>query len=190
MNLSITCPRLAGRVAYFLPNWKVLTQDQWVLQTVAGYHLELTEAPAQDMQSASSNKVFTREQEPDSLRGSGALVQRGSCRDTTLPKELRVPDFPSGKEGRGSETSDKLEGSQPIREGRALQDGGSSLTSRPPTATGLDGKDGLEGCIPSSAHPSRSSTSPHLPMGGENLQVSMPTFWPFSCTHAGCLQSC
>ena len=47
MNLSISCPRLAGRVAYFLPNWEVLTQDQWVLQTVADYHLQLTEAPTQ-----------------------------------------------------------------------------------------------------------------------------------------------
>ena len=48
MNLSITCLRLAGRVAYFLSNWEVLTQDQWVLQTVVGYHLELTEAPTQE----------------------------------------------------------------------------------------------------------------------------------------------
>ena len=47
MNLLIACPRLGGRVAYFLTNWEVLTQDQWVLQTVAGYHLELTEAPTQ-----------------------------------------------------------------------------------------------------------------------------------------------
>ena len=29
-------------------------------------------------QSASPNKMFTRGQEPDNLRGSGALVQRGS----------------------------------------------------------------------------------------------------------------
>ena len=118
--------------------------------------------------SASSNKVFTREQEPDNLRGSGALVQRGSGRDTALPRKLCIPDFAGGKEGRGPETSDKLKGSQPICEDRALQDGGSSLTFRPPTTTGLDGKDGLEGCVPPSAHPSRSSTSPHLPMGREN----------------------
>ena len=178
MNLSITCIRLAGRVAYFLSNWEVLTQDQWVLQTVAGYHLELTEAPTQERVP----KVFTREQEPDNLRGSGALVQRGSGRDTALPRKLCIPDFPGGKEGRGPETSDKLKGSQPICEDRALQDGGSSLTFRPPTTTGLDGKDGLEGCVPPSAHPSRSSTSPHLPMGRENLQVSVPTFRPISCT--------
>jgi len=46
-NLSIVCPRLAGQVAYFLPNWEVLTQDQWVLQTVAEYQLELTTTPYQ-----------------------------------------------------------------------------------------------------------------------------------------------
>ena len=106
----------------------------------------------------------------------------GSGRDTALPKHLCVPDFPGGKEGQGPETSDKLEGSQPICEGRGLQDEGSSVTFRSPTTTGLDGKDGLEGCVPSSAYPSRSSTSPHLPMGGENLQVSAPAFWPMSCT--------
>ena len=134
--------------------------------------------------SASPNKMFTRGQEPDNLRGSGALVQRGSGGDTSLTKELCVPDLPGGKEGWGSETSDKLEGSQPICEGRTLQDGRPSLAPRPPTVTGLDGKDGFEGCLPSSAHPSRLSTPSHLPMGGENLQVSMPTFWPISSTQS------
>jgi len=28
MNLLIEFPKLAGQVAYFLPNWEVLTQDQ------------------------------------------------------------------------------------------------------------------------------------------------------------------
>ena len=180
MNLSIACPKLAGRVAYFLPNWEVLTQDQWVLQTVAGYYLELTEAPVQ-------NRVphqIRCSPEGKSQITSGALVQRGSGGDTSLTKELCVPDLPGGKEGWGSETSDKLEGSQPICEGRTLQDGRSSLAPRPPTVTGLDGKDGFEGCLPSSAHPSRLSTPSHLPVGGENLQVSMPTFWPISSTQS------
>ena len=47
MNLSINCPRLAGRVACFLPNWEVLTLDEWVLQTVSGYQLKLTSVPHQ-----------------------------------------------------------------------------------------------------------------------------------------------
>ena len=32
---------------HFLPNWEVLTQDQWVLQTVAGYQLDLVSVPCQ-----------------------------------------------------------------------------------------------------------------------------------------------
>ena len=47
MNLSISCTRLAGRVAHFLPNWEVLTKDQWVLQTVGGYQLDLIRSPYQ-----------------------------------------------------------------------------------------------------------------------------------------------
>ena len=41
MDKSIECPALAGRIAHFQTNWKLLTQDKWVLQTMAGYQLEL-----------------------------------------------------------------------------------------------------------------------------------------------------
>ena len=61
----------------------------------------------------------------------------------------------------GPETGDKPEGSQPICEGRALQDGGPSFAPGSPAVTGLDGKSGLEGCLPSSAHPLRLSI-PHV----------------------------
>ena len=47
MNLSISCTRLAGRIAHFSQNWEVLTQDQWVLQTVGGYQLDLLRTPHQ-----------------------------------------------------------------------------------------------------------------------------------------------
>lgn len=59
-----------------------------------------------------------------------------------------------------------------IFEDRAFQDGGSPLAPRPPATTRLDGKDRLEGCIPSSTNPPRLSTPPDLSMGGDNLQVS------------------
>ena len=47
MNLSIECPKLAGRAAHFLPNWEVLIQDQRALQNVDGCQLELTSTPYQ-----------------------------------------------------------------------------------------------------------------------------------------------
>ena len=34
----------AGRLKYFLQNWDFLTSDQWTLNTVKGYKLELTGA--------------------------------------------------------------------------------------------------------------------------------------------------
>ena len=39
--------KLAGRIAHFSQNWEVLTQDQWVLQTVGGYQLDLLRTPHQ-----------------------------------------------------------------------------------------------------------------------------------------------
>lgn len=73
-----------------------------------------------------------------------------------------------------SETSDKPEGSQLICDGKALQNGGSLLASRPLAVTELDDNNGLEGCLLSSAHPPRLSILPFLPVGG-NLQVLIPT---------------
>ena len=37
----------AGRLVHYLENWKILTKDQWVLNTVQGYQLELLEEPTQ-----------------------------------------------------------------------------------------------------------------------------------------------
>ena len=128
---------------------------------------------------APSNKVFTREQGPDNHRGSRTTGQRGNLGDTT---ELCVSNFPGGKKGWGSETCYKPKGSQSICEDRALQDGRPTPTPRSLTATRLDDKDGSEGCLPSDPYSSRPSTPSHLPMGREDLHVSMPTLWSLSST--------
>ena len=39
---------LAGRLSRFLSNWKVITQDEWVLQTVTGYRIEFLRKPWQN----------------------------------------------------------------------------------------------------------------------------------------------
>ena len=36
---------MAGRLALYLDNWSKVTQDQWVLNTVQGYRLELLREP-------------------------------------------------------------------------------------------------------------------------------------------------
>ena len=37
----------ADTTSQFIPNWHKLTQDQWVLATVQGYHLPLSQWPDQ-----------------------------------------------------------------------------------------------------------------------------------------------
>ena len=38
---------LAGRLQYFIKNWEMLTQDQWVLDAVQGYKVPFTQTPYQ-----------------------------------------------------------------------------------------------------------------------------------------------
>lgn len=53
LNIVLSCtPNLhslppAARLPYCLHNWQAITADQWVLQVVQGYHLELTSTPYQ-----------------------------------------------------------------------------------------------------------------------------------------------
>ena len=46
LNLTITSPMLAGRLAQFVSNWEK-AQDRWVLQAIRGYKLELVQPPWQ-----------------------------------------------------------------------------------------------------------------------------------------------
>ena len=54
------------------------------------------------------------------------------------------------------------------------------------TATGVDGKDGTEGCLSSDPYPSRPSTPSHLPIKKGRL-TCFNTYVPLSQQHPGCL---
>ena len=42
------CPEITtGRLVHFLNNWRVITQDNWVLQTISGYKIPFTSNPRQ-----------------------------------------------------------------------------------------------------------------------------------------------
>lgn len=56
----------AGRIKHFLQQWKAITQDPWILDTVQGYRLSLIETPPETvippMQfSDDEREVITRE---------------------------------------------------------------------------------------------------------------------------------
>ena len=182
MNLSISCTRLAGRIAHFSQNWEVLIQDQWVLQTVGGYQLDLLRTPHQ--YQVPNMIKYTRENsslvtlEVTELLSKGAIVHG----DPTDPTQFCLPDIPGGEEGWWAEASYQPERPQPVCEGRTFQDKGPSSPPRSPTIRGLDGEDGSKRCIPPSAYQSLPSTSPIFPVGGEVLYVHVPTLQPLCST--------
>ena len=135
-------------------------------------------------QGPPTNTLLNREQDPDSHRSAGTSGQRGDCGDTAYTPEFCVPNISGGEKGWGAEASNKPEGSQSVCEDRTLQDGRSSPAPRSFAATGLDGKDGSEGCLPPDSYPPRLSTPPHLQMGGDDLQIPMPALWPLSSTQS------
>ena len=41
----VSNPQVAGRMSHFATNWKVITQDQWILRTVQGFLIPFREEP-------------------------------------------------------------------------------------------------------------------------------------------------
>ena len=70
-------PLFAGRLAHYLPNWRLLTHDPDILSVIQGYRLELLSSPQQDTPcralrfSASDSAAI--DAEVFNLRSKGAL---------------------------------------------------------------------------------------------------------------------
>ena len=71
--------RVAGRLAEYQHKWRELTLDRFVLDAIAGYHIDLLEAPpAQEVQRGRGGKHFSQ-QELDTLQGEvETLLQKGA----------------------------------------------------------------------------------------------------------------
>ena len=102
------------------------------------------------------------------------IGQGCSGKDHLFPGRLCVTDLPVSKEGRGTEADDKPEGTQHVCETRTFQNGGTTYPSQPHPTGGLNDKVGSEGCLPSDTNPGRAPTPPPVPIGTQNLPVSVP----------------
>ena len=120
-----------------------------------------------------SNKLLCRGGGNDLLRGQRFTVQRCSDRGLAYQGKLCITNFPGRKEGRGTEASHKSKGSQHVCEARTLQNGGITHPSRSYPTKRLDDKIGSEGCLPSDTDSCRTPTPPPVPMGSQNLSISV-----------------
>ena len=89
--MHITSPNLAGRLFRFVCNWEKTTQDQWVLQFIAGYQLEVT-------QTQTTTRDLTLREGAQKITGDQGTPNSGcNCGSPTVHKQLHIPDL-GGKE--------------------------------------------------------------------------------------------
>ena len=137
------------------------------IPTRTGSNTMATEAHA-------SNKLLYRAKGNDLQRDQRIIGQGCNGRDHPFPGRLCVTDLPGSKEGGWTEASDKPEGTQNVCETQTFQNGRTTYPSQPHPTRGLDDKVGSEGCLPSDTNPGRAPTPPSVPMGTQNLPVSVP----------------
>ena len=83
----------AGRLPFCLNNWLKVTSDQWVIQVVKGYRLELTSSPSQ---WSSPGPLRTRgchsiDEEVQKLITKGAVKEVPPCMDQFLSQIFLLP---------------------------------------------------------------------------------------------------
>ena len=69
---------VGGRLAYFLPNWKKISSDKWVQDTVTGYKLDLLSIPHQQHKPATildSGKRLVMAEQVDALHNKEAITR-------------------------------------------------------------------------------------------------------------------
>jgi len=71
--------QVAGRLSLFVTNWKVLTTDKWVLETVKGFQIPFTSHPVQGHRPNpvmySAEKSLLIQEEVGTLIEKGAVTQ-------------------------------------------------------------------------------------------------------------------
>ena len=99
MDLATKSPSLAGRLSHYTHNWEHVMQDQWVLQAMSGYPLELTQAPHQ-MRQAQAIKCSAEERikEVSDLLTKGAIVESQESTGGYVS-----PNLPCGEERGGGQ---------------------------------------------------------------------------------------
>ena len=81
-----TTQTFAGRISLFRSNWKALTQEPWVIQTVLeGYHIPLLSAPLQ--QSPPCNPHMFTEDAATLEEEIQSLLQKQAICQTSVPTE-------------------------------------------------------------------------------------------------------
>ena len=138
-----------------------------------GATTDSTPAPSENEQGA---KCYDRPGDTSHVEERGC--SRGQLSEGPISEQ---PVF-SKKEGWGEQTSDQFEATECFHSLPAFQNGGSASVERDDAGERLYVQDRSEGCI--LLPPPTSNTQKVCPVsvGGQNLRVSLPMFWPWPGT--------
>ena len=155
----------------------MLTEDNWVLQTIKGFQIPFVGQPVQERKprvpSFPSEQLVQMQEEISSL-----LEKRGSNNSgQSLASDRVLLSSVSGPhEEWGNEASNQPQNPQPVGRHPSFQNGGPTHPKRPAKAGRLAGKGRPERCLPYSAHPSRPSMLPPVQHRRSELPVHLLPF--------------
>ena len=80
---------------YYMSNWRHLTSDPWVLESIAGYHLEFENVPFQvslpKPPPFNETEMDLIDKEIEKLLAKGAIDYAFSCKDDFISNIFLVP---------------------------------------------------------------------------------------------------
>ena len=172
---QVDCQPLTRKVLYQRQNWHILTQDNWVLQVIQGYQIDLTPTPYQVLQPPPIQ--LSKEKPCYGITGdTGTPDKRGNSGDHTIPRQFYLPNLSDQKERGRLPPCNQPQMLESICQGGTLQDGRATPPPRSYLARGPDDEAGSQGYIPPHSYSPRPSTPPPIHFVGETLQVQCLSF--------------
>ena len=166
--------KLAGKLAYHLSNWQVLTKDQWVLNTVQGYSLDFISEPHQG--APPHTPQYSSEQHQLIEEEVRALLKKGAVSEIQVA--TRPGSIPGTQKRRRAETSDKSQALKPVPPGRTLQDGRDTYPKGHCKARRLARESRPEGCLLHHPNPPIPQGVSKVQISGDTIPVQLPPIWP------------
>ena len=182
-NISVPIPLLShlpptGQLPHCIQQWQAVTSDQWVLQVVRGYKLELTSTPTQSSQPLTGDQG-------QSITGGGrsteAARQRGNKDDQPVSHPVCQQNICGPKKGWVLQTSYQSETTEPVHSSCALQDGRPSHAERSTETGGLDGLYRPKGRLPVRRNLGRAPEVSAVCLEQPTIRISVSPIWSMQC---------
>ena len=165
----------SGRLVHFLDNWKTITQDNWVLQTVVGYKIPFTFPPRQWRPRITTTRSIIQQKRMDTAIQTLASQEGSNQGGSTSRESIHFLPISSGEslvQGRIS-TNYQPETLEQICRRMVLQNGGSSSSLFFDTTERFHDETRSQGRILFSPSSSRLPQIPTLCVQREDIRVPM-----------------